>query len=367
MNDEFSKYIHSRLIEDVQIVLFTDLMANFSICSGKAKKAMYDFYKTTTSKVNCVIVCGYKNGLIQIIDNLKDFKDDDELLDVFIYAFNPMNQFVPVNAMVKRPVAISNCYEVAHEILPAAPVVPTKLDVEETEPSTDVRPEQKSLPAGTKRVATRAQTLPAKPRGSKPQPKAPVKSAGELRSTVLLQKMRQEREDKERDRLEELHKRRQLQQQKANNDPKRKQEMEELSKMFDSEEEQEGSELEQRENEHEESQPEQEDSEPEQRENELPSTLEMANPTEAELGELLETTAEESLLEIKAEPREPEAQEDTSLMFVDDEGYTVTQKPSQKTSSTPVKRPTKAVSTPSEPESKKRKQQSLMNFFNKRK
>ncbi|SCU91418.1 LAME_0E12442g1_1 [Lachancea meyersii CBS 8951] len=359
MNSDINKFIHCRLTEDVQVVLFTDLMAKFSITSNEAKAAMYDFYNATTSKVHCVIVCGYKSGLIRIVDDLEKFEDDDSILDAFIYAFNPMDQFVPVNSMTKRPVAVSNCYELAVETaVPSGTNMETKMGSETINTGPNKRP------------TVRSQTLPSRLTGSRPQspaatklqPKPAVKNTGELRSTALLQKMRKEREDKERRRQDELRKRRKMQQDKVNNDPKRKQELEELSAMFDSDEE-EG------------------DAEGKQPRSDPPSTndanffpSETAKPTEAELGELLETTAEESLVEIKPPSRnqraadeEPDKQGDEPQTYLDEEGYTVTQRPAQRASSTPVKRSARIVPNISESVSKKPKQQSLMNFFNKRK
>ncbi|CEP62270.1 DNA polymerase delta subunit POL32 LALA0_S05e01684g [Lachancea lanzarotensis] len=349
MDSNISKYIHTRVIEDVQVVLFTDVMAEFSVNSSKAKTAMYDFYKTTTSKVHCVIVCAYNSGLVRIVNDLDNFEDSDSILDAFIYAFNPMEQFSPVNSMVKRPVAVANFYK------PTVESDIPSIANEDTDKSVKVE-----KPAASNRSTIRAHTLPSKLGGAKSQPQDPPKKkkTGELRSTALLQKMRQEREDKERERLEELRKRRQLQQDRANNDPKRKKELEDLSAMFDSDEE--------NANEQEQQASSVDVSEPE--------ISETPVPTEAELGDILETTAEESLVEVKPpgqdqetgsqQPEQDSAEPET---YLDDEGYTVTRRPAQRAASTPVKRSARVVPSSAESASKKPKQQSLMNFFNKRK
>ncbi|SCU98249.1 LAFA_0G16600g1_1 [Lachancea sp. 'fantastica'] len=339
MDSDINKYIHSRVIEDVQVVLFTDVMAKFSVNSTKAKMAMFDFYKTTTSKVHCVIVCAYNDGLVRIVNDLDKFEDSDSILDAFIYAFNPMEHFSPVNSMVKRPVAVANFFKpIVQDPVPSSASETTKKSVEI----------EKAAPSS--RPTARAKTLPSKLDGPKPQPQEPAKKkkTGELRSTALLQKMRQECEDKERERVEELRKRRQLQQDRLNNDPKRKKELEDLSAMFDSDEDN--------------AEQEQQSSNEEAIEAEISET---PAPTEAELGDLLETTAEESLIEIKP-PELPEEQNAEPETYLDEEGYTVTRRPAQRAASTPVKRSARVVTSSVESSSKKPKQQSLMNFFNKR-
>lgn len=356
------------------MVLFTDVMAKFQLSSSSAKVEMYHFYQTTSSKVNCVIVCCYKDGTIRLVEDLAEFEPSDDLLDVFIYAFNPMQQFAPVNTLLRRPVGVTNCYEVQIEVqtevtLPESVAVkadaaqapaPTRartLEETKSKPAPSPQPVHFPKPASTKTArnpVVRSKTTPQ----SKPD---------ELRSTALLQKMRKMREDQERDRREELARRRKLRDDKIANDPQRKREMEDLANMFDSDSasdaEQQPASVEPLASDPPTSQP------PET----IPASTSREPLDEAALGELLETTAEESLIETGPPAQAPEpTPTNEPETYIDEEGYTVTRRPAQRASSTPTKRARPAPSnsssssstTPKQP--KKHKQQSLMNFFNKR-
>ncbi|CAR30625.1 DNA polymerase delta subunit POL32 [Lachancea thermotolerans CBS 6340] len=356
MASEVSRYIHERLFDSVQVVLFTDVMAEFQLSSGRAKAEMYQFYRTTSSKVNCVIVCCYAGGVVKVVEELGTFERTDDLLDAFIYAFNPMQQFAPVNALARRPVGVANCFELRVE-----------------EPQVVASQAEESKPQQPRAAANRAHTVPQRAAPSAVKQKASgVTKTGGLRSTALLQKMRQEREERERARHEELQRRKQAREEQLANDPQRKREMEELASIFDSDEEehtagqQPSSEppSDTRADSEPEPQP-----EPESQDRNTAAAAGREPISQAELGELLETTAEESLIETAPPPAAPvDAEPET---YVDEEGYTVTRRPAQRASSTPSKRarssPRAAAPASTPQQSKKRKQQSLMSFFSKRK
>lgn len=361
MSEDVGKFIHERLFNDCEVVLYTDIMTQFQYTNNQAKKEMYKYYKTTKSKVNCVIVCCYAGGLISIIQDLANFEPSDDIVDAFIYAFSTMEQFTVVNKPNSRPLAIENAFEFVQKAS-AAPVEAVR------EPVLAPALRSKTKPEDVKTTEPARKLLPKAPVRAKTHPqesgkKEKSKDMG-LQSTRLLQKMRQEREQREQERLQELRKRKERQMEKVANDPQRKKEMQELSTMFD------------------------DDSDDEDGEegasgegSAQPPITEVSSPDAArapvgakdedvghqdlghqELGELLETTAEESLVEVPAPKEEPST-------YVDDEGYIVTQRPAQRASSTPIKRKsdrTAPVEAKSEPP-KKKVQKSLMSFFGKKK
>ncbi|SCU84769.1 LAMI_0C08812g1_1 [Lachancea mirantina] len=361
MGDEVSKYIHSKLFADSQEVLFTDVMNEFQVSSSRAKKEMYEFYKITKSKVGCIIVCCFKSGVVEVVRDVLNFESNHDVLDLFIYAFSPMANFSPVNKPSTRPLGIENCYKLEFK-------VPPPKEVEE--------PQRTVRRAKTHEIST-PKTLGVQRAKTHPEPsKKPEKSMG-LQSTKLRERMRDQRGAKEKERLEALRKRKQAQEESLKKDPKREKQLRELSKMFEDDGDSDG-----------------ETARPETRSETVKSdsssdfTVEASVQLERipertpgpadqeELGKLLETTAEESLVEVpwpdKSAPKSPEKASEEPTSFVDEDGYIVTNRQTQRATSTPAKRRHHVeMSAPREQQPqqppKKKVQQSVMSFFGKKK
>lgn len=386
MTEQCTQYINDELFSNTRPVIFTDLMNKFKIGSSDAKSIMYKFYRNTTTnmKFNCVIMMCYQDGTVKLVTELSTSQDqsqNDNLTDCFIYAFNPNNEFIPINDIKDESgsTLIVNPYKLVNNE-PVKPAV-----TKETKPKT-MRSHTESTPKttttanstiGSSKTPMRPKTHPITTASTTSTTSTstakPKKSMG-LRSTELLAKMRRAREEKENERQRELKQRRQEEEasrmERLNKDPKRKQQMDELHKMFV------------------------DDSDDDDLLNEQPPTKK-TKIDDHELEELLETTAEESLLEIGNKPNqdtnvtkpneidsepEQELEKKSSLgdesieaiasSYVDDDGYVVTKKqpaPPTKTTrarSSPLKKTSRVTKKNTLPAPKKKiKQGSIESFF----
>lgn len=380
---EVKHFIEERLFTQVKPVIFSDLIGKFKIGPSSAKRTMYQYYKdNTNSKYNCVIICCYENGSIKVINDLNNIEDQNSILDCFIYAFNPMDEFIPTNTIINNyeNLLIKNPYKL-HDI-------PISSESKESGPIRS-KTEDNAVTDRTSSSAInshfgRARTIPESTSKNGEAENNVVESVKQkkkkdmgLRSTALLAKMRQEREEKEAERQNELNKRRQEQQDKLNNDPKRKSQMDELNKLFVDDDEEEEEQITNK----------KEDIDTLSNRKGLVKEENIKALKEKELEELLDTTAEESLLEISkgalespsklttsptnvTEHSSPHTKpEEKATSYVDEDGYIVTKKP---VPATPVKTPTTATkrklgtsslsSSKSGPPSKK-KQGSIESFF----
>ncbi|GAV54383.1 hypothetical protein ZYGR_0AL01150 [Zygosaccharomyces rouxii] len=339
--EEAIEFINERLFTEEKPVLFTDLIHKFRIGPSKAKKTMYVYYESNkTLKYNCVIVCCYKDR-IKIVHDVNHVDSQESLIDCFIYAFNPMEEFIPVNPVVdqREYLSIQNPYKLV------VPELRSKTVEEE--------PTNKAVPKPSIRSKTVPQTT--KDEKSKPVPpkkqqqqQPPAKSKDNmLKSTALLAKMRADRENKEAQRQKELAQRREREEQE--NKSKNDAQMKELNQMFveDSDE----------------------NDENQRQESDRPTST--VEPDELE--EILDSTAEESLLKQSQSQEEPPKvkQEPQDASYVDEDGYIVTNRSANNSStSTPAqsrKRP--GSSTPTlhqqskKPAQRKKTQGTLESFF----
>lgn len=363
LDKKFFKFIENRLNLG-KPVQFQDLVYQFSMKPSESKSIMYQYYKETSSsdKVNySLIILGiFKNGTIKVLQDLKNIPDAKDLSDCFIYAFNPTELFFPVNEMMdqlafigyKNPIALQ-VDESKQDSMNAANMNRSKT-VEES----------RSTGASKFSLASSSSSNGVKRSKTSPEEKTisstkdvKKKSTG-LRSTELLAKMRKNREEKENQRQKELEKR------KNEESAKKKEEMQKLNDLFmdDDEEDIEMKDADTNEK--------QEKPKKQLNEKEIEQAKRL-NLDQDELIELVDTTAEESLLEIKKQSSQPQViEEETTTAkkeepieessFVDDDGYIVTKKPVSSTSSkrsTPVKNTAKPTPT------KRRKQATLEGFF----
>ncbi|CCK71827.1 DNA polymerase delta subunit POL32 KNAG_0I00360 [Huiozyma naganishii CBS 8797] len=337
-------FINDRLLTQVKPLVFTELIARFAVGPSAAKKLMYKYYtEVTTVKYNCIIVCCYSDNTIKVIRDLAlveaDNGDDAQLTDCFIYALNPMDQFTPVN-LALAPEAVSTAIVTPYTLVRGEPA-PAKQD--DTQGSTVPRAktvEDHRDPVPETRAPQRSSTVPAAAEPALQKPK----TMG-LRSTELLAKMKRMREDKESVRQEELSKRRkeerESREKRVQSDPTRKAQIQQLNKLFTEDDDDDDVEEQQQ--------------EPLKKEN-TPVTI-----NEAELEELLDTTADDSLLEVNAPKTQPQPQKQET--YVDEDGYKVTTRAPQAPAkvSRPVKR---SVAPPARaPVKRQTKQGSIESFF----
>lgn len=372
MCQDITKYINDRLFTDIQPVIYTDLTTNFQLTSSRAKRELYNYYCTTNGKVSCVVVVVRANGSIQLVQDSN--VEDHDIVDAFIYGFNPTEQFTCVNRpLVNHPLTIKNCHEVSI----------TK--------ATNTRNAQRAKsvadPVTAPVPSRRSHTFPeVKPKQDKTEDENDNKKSDKfknmgLQSTRLLQKMKQEREAKEQARLQELQKRKDNARCSTAVDTKTKKQNEELAKLFEDEDE--------------------DDDDTELKEEEKPNVEEIDTQPDCqvdtqqdnqidpdELENLLDTTADESLMEIsslkKQQQQQQQRQEQEQLQtpakastYIDEDGYIVTQKPATPTKrttqrttqrnnvsqKTQTKRPQESATTKGP---KKKVQKSLMSFFGKK-
>lgn len=314
------EYINDELYNRCQPIIFTDLMNKFHIGSSNAKQIMYNYYKeTTTMKFNCLIMVCFKDRTIKIVTDLNEscVQNQSDIVDCFIYAFNPNKEFIPV-------------YELRDQTGSNLVVNPYKLVVEhrnEVE-SVDVsikRSQTDSIVGGVKKNigsrSFRSKTVPSnssisKDRHDKSTTK-PKNSMG-LKSTELLTKMRKAREEREAERQRQLKQRRQEEEanrlKRLNSDPTRKAQMEDLNKLFvDSDEDEETNINKNNDKNTEESHNKHEVEEADMITTSTTTTKIGKTINDSELESLLDTTAEESLLEIKKEETIHSTQKDTMI------------------------------------------------------
>lgn len=355
---EITEFISNRLFTEIKPVLFQDLIYKFKMGPSRAKGLMYEYYKqNTNAKFNCTLMCCYSNGLIKVIQDINAVNDSDASIeDCFIYALNPLVEFIPVNKAIDQTgcLSIKNPY-----VLKGG--VPTMERPQTTGSYTSVKREigtssfqrSKTVPSDSKTAAAAVKIKPAKEMG--------------LRSTAILAKMRKEREEKEKERQMELQKRREAKkEQHTVSDPMREAQLQELNSMFDEED----GDIDMHDVKSESEPP---------KVKEEPVLIPVPSPIKKEeehkeannnLEDLLETTAEDSLMELgkasspKKEAQEQEPEEESS--YVDEDGYIVTSRsvtkpvPLPKTAKREAKHP-KAVTAFVQ----KKKQKTLENFFKK--
>ncbi|EJS43039.1 pol32p [Saccharomyces arboricola H-6] len=351
MDQKTLSFISDKLFTEVKPVLFTDLIHHLKIGPSLAKKLMFSYYKQTTdAKYNCVIMCCYKDQIIKIIHDVTNIPDEDSIIDCFIYAFNPTDTFTPYYDIIdqKGCLTIKNPYEL--KVSGSLRSVERTMTLEE-KPKPQIRP------------TVRSKTTPEETTGKK------LKSKGMgLRSTALLAKMKKDREDKEASRQNELRKRREENMQKINKkNPERVAQMEELNNLFvedDLDDEREPGE--------------EPNEELHPRSPDKKDVIDDNKKNTNDLEDLLETTAEDSLMEVPkiqqvescgTEVSKEPKPEGESSSFVDEDGYIVTKRPATSTpprkSSPALKR---ALSSSKQQESsssnkKSKKQGTLESFF----
>ncbi|KAL3235566.1 DNA polymerase delta subunit POL32 [Nakaseomyces bracarensis] len=370
IDESVRDYISDRLFHAVKPVLFTDLVHEFRKGAEWAKSAMFSYYKGTGENVkfHCVIVCCLSGGRVGVVQDLARVEEfEEEVTDCFIYAFNPMEEVIPFNEVYRHDpgfITIKNSYELVRGE-PAS-----------ESPVKTIKTESRPLGRTTNKPVDKA-TKPVEKEKEKDKKKG--KDMG-LRSTALLARMRKEREDKEQERQAELKRRREESQKKAlERDPKKSKQMDELSKMFDEDEDDDLMDIDDEER-------------PVTAPAEVGSTVTaegISNRTnqtqleESELDEIMDTTAEESLLEIKhrqepelssqvkqetntVEPLHQPVQEPEPETYVDEDGYIVTKRAAQpETKPKPkpaAKTPIRSKTEPSAFKPKK-KQGSIESFF----
>lgn len=371
--EEYSEYISDRLFSKVKPVIFTDLINKFKCGPNKAKSEMYTYYKNTKNvKFQCVIVACYSNDTIKIVNDLNNIDDQDRMTDCFIYAFNPMDVFNPVNDTIVNydDLRIQNPNKVK--------IISSKHDTE-TVPTRSKTLDNNNTNGNTFGSNTkRSKTVPIKSASSNVVNKdEPNNKEGKLRPTELLAMRRKERQEKEANRLEELKKRKEEQQkQSLKKDPKTAAQMEELKDIFDNED------LDNYESE----EPSKKATKPEVVSESSPQKKKTDNTkatiNASDLEEILDTTGEESLLMLsqnqsntnKKEEKKEEEEEEEVNTYMDEDGYMVTKKTSKKPA--PAKSETKRktqLPSSKQPATKKakaapvKKKQGSLDFFFKKK
>ena len=380
-----NNFISDRLFTNVQPVTITDLIQKFKIGPSAAKQALYHYYKDIQNvKYQCVIIIVYSDNRITIVKDLASIENEDEIKDCFIYALNPIDEFIPNNPAIDQ----YKCIPITN---------PYKLEVEHPRPST-VGAQPSRVPH--KSTAERSKTVPGgvtagsvRVTGSAAQKK--TKDMG-LKSTALLAKMKKERAMKEEERQRELHRRKQEElEYRTKSDKKRASQLNDLQNLFvsdddDNDDDEEGEKYKSPKKATDgHSRSHQESSQS------SPKRLKTEFHTAAELIDILDTTAEESLLKssqsqntdeqgqkektaavditVDKKPTEEETPGDTVSSYVDKDGYIVTKKVShtleKHTTSTNRPRVASFISSIGAKKShpQRRKQGTIESFFKKSK
>ena len=175
-----------------------DLIQKFKIGPSAAKQALYHYYRDIQNvKYQCVIIIVYSDNKITIVKDLANIENEDKIKDCFIYALNPIDEFIPNNPAIDQ----YKCIPIAN---------PYKLEVEHPRPSTvGAQPSRLSHKSTVERSKTVPGGVTARSvgvTGSGVQKK--TKDMG-LKSTALLAKMKKERAMKEEERQRELQRRKQ--------------------------------------------------------------------------------------------------------------------------------------------------------------
>lgn len=341
LDEAIVNYTNDCLFTQMKPVLFTDLIHEFKLHPRVAKRCMYQYYQQSHGlKYHCVIVCCFRNGLIKVINDVDEISSADGLIDCFIYAFNPMDEFIPLNKAVDQSAVLTivNPYKLQH------------CNIKRSQTT-----EEKSKPAEkSPRPIIRPHTEPAQK-----ETKPPLKSKNMgLKSTELLARMRREREEKEIVRQQELMDRnsKPVSQKKC---AATEQQLSELQDMFDNDEDE-----------------------------EMQDFISKEETPSPDLEDVLNTTAEDSLLEVQPQTKKnsenhtmnddinnnnnsesiPEPKK-TVTTHVDADGYMVAERKLEQTpksASTRVRRPADAPQRSKPAKKIKHKQESIESFFRKR-
>lgn len=360
MSSEVDKFIKERLLGASNYVSIIDIAESFKLDINTAKKELYAYYSNTkTAKGNCTIICEYNNGSIKLLHD-NDEVQCDKLQDMFIYGISP-SEDIRLQKITRDHPTITPAYKLVLE--QEATIIEPKNTI--TRSKTSV-PEQTTLQRpsrGSRNTFPGTNNELAKFKGKKND----IVNTG-LRSTAILERMRDERELKERKRLDELRKRRE---QSIVISDQKKEQMEKLAKLFDSDT-----------NDNVIPKYSQSDIINQDKEKEFSKReeqLDQAN-TDAhlDLEALLETTADDSLVmsphsqETKAFCSDNLAKPDPSI-FVDNDGYIVTTRAQRPSVRLGVKRTSKLQISPISSQagtnstgSNKKVQTSLNSFFRKK-
>lgn len=301
------EYINDELHTRCQPIVFTDLMNKFHIGSSNAKQIMYNYYKeTTTMKFNCIIMICYRDSTIKMVTDLSETNTQrsNDVVDCFIYAFSPNKEFIPVYELRDQSGSnlVVNQYQLVSENEQKIESVGSPIKRSQT--VSEVNNEKRDIGFNTIRSKTDSFVVGNDKSKIKINESIKPKKSTGLKSTEILAKMRKARDEKEAERQRQLKQRRQEEEanklKRLNNDPTRKAQMEDLSKLFVDNDEDEVASINRNDNKS-------TDENHERSEVEEPTvatantaTIKMGKTiNDSELESLLDTTAEESLLEIK--------------------------------------------------------------------
>lgn len=370
MVSAIQSFISTRLINEVTPVTFLDLCDEFSITASRAKNQMIEYYSNTKHEsVQCIILSILKNKTVQMVHDPEILPPKEDILDMFIYAFNPL-ETVDLTNKERKVLSIKNPYAVSFEETQQPAHLRSKT-AEQSKPVISIPTQEAEPDIKAKPVIQRSKTLP--------EPKKEPKKAQDmgLKSTALLARMRKDREEKERQRQEELLKRRQ---DSVVMTQEKKQQMDQLASMFDDDDEEDFSNINANKDDQSDTEPiaiGSLDSSP-CKETEKSTERSKSVTIEPEnLEEILETTNEESLLELSQTTSKPTVMvEKTNApeAYVDEDGYLVTsrqlpqKKPSKRsaTFSTILKLPPNTTKVPSKKKARMG-QSTLESFFGKKK
>lgn len=397
MVSAIQNYISQKLINDNKPVTFLDLCDEFSINANKAKNEMVHYYSTTRHEsIQCIVICVLKQNMIKMITDPENLPESENIKDFFIYAFNPLETIDLVNKE-RTYVSIKNPFKLTYpdgtrpktsDAIPTVISIPTQTQAKPSDK--DSSSKLKTNPEPKNDVKKRANTFPL----NEPKPKKPAKSMG-LKSTELLARMRRERAEKENQRQEELERRKKQKEEEAQKknvviSQEKQKQLDQLAHMFDDDDDLTSL---GNNNNNNNSTKNNENGNNDEREDSLPVAIESIpsqEPTKQEhttnIEELLDTTADESILElsqpVKNNPETVDvASSDTSekqqdiepqeVTYVDEDGYMVTKrvapevkKPSKTTRSSRSVQPAKE-SKPRSNDKKKSSdgQRTLESFF----
>lgn len=381
-------FITQKLINDCKPVTFLDLCDEFSINVNKAKNEMVQYYSTTRHEsIQCIVVCVLKHNVIQMITDPEKLPEKEDIKDFFIYAFNPL-ETIDLTNRERTHVTIKNPYKL-HNQNGTRPQTSDGIGSVINITTQDVTqkmvagPKKKSEaePVVTKQ---RAKTFPEV---AVTKPKKPTKSMG-LKSTELLARMRREREEKEKNRQEELERRKHQQQDKNHvvvSQEKQKQ-LDQLASMFDDDDDDDLAQFDKnskKRDKKEESEEEAEVNHPVAIESVPSQESQPVNldRTVTNLEELLDTTVDESLMELSQPEKEKEKEKEEPVheskeqtTYIDKDGYMVTKRPATETKKPPkpvksakTAEPSKKPATPVEKKKARSSQRTLESFFGKKK
>ncbi|CCH59982.1 hypothetical protein TBLA_0C01680 [Henningerozyma blattae CBS 6284] len=408
--DQIFQYIEKQIGKGITIQ-FQDLIFQFQIGPSQAKQLLYDYYKTIkcanddsndskTHDFNLVIVAVYKSGNIKVINDVNNIPNKSELLDCFIYGFNPTDSFIPTNQLMDQTVFINLRNPVTLKIPEGTPTIidSASSDAPTTTPTDKIKPplekldpfssmKQRSKTVGTSTESKEADKTNPISSGSAKRSKTIPSDTG-LRSTAILARMRKQREEKENERKEQLNRRKEelIEKQKeteAKDSTKKREQLKDLNTLFvDASDE----EIEDKESNTNNSNKDGTDphlyKELSKTSTKNPQSTEL---NEEELAELLDTTTEASILEISKSDAQKGVDNDNQEKITtsnplekkidtevvrDEEGYILSTRKQPQAQSSPVQKRT--YSSPSTTNSatkkprtsnKKQRQSTLTGFF----